>query len=566
MSVITSYPGVYIQELPNTSHSVTAAPTSITIFVGYTNPFWSGPPGAGSPPFGQAVQLLSFSDYQANFGGFFNWPWLPDYVGQAVYQFFLGGGAQAYVVALQAETFSDPAQSPPTIDIEPATALLAPLGSPLVDAFTFTALQPVGVDGLPNPGLLMSVQLSNITTGKPPSDPSPVAGDTADLTVVYTDASGTGTVEIYRRVLISNLAQTGPGAPINGVSALVTVAADTVPTSFAGFPTGQVPLTYTNPPTPAATIIDPSAFGAVFATNAPLDKVPIFNLMALPGMTEFATLAEALAYCERKRAFFIMDPPSNAVADELAESLLPATLAPAEPIDQLWNDGDTFPISPNGALYFPYLNITDPVTNQPANAPPSGFVAGVFAATDSSRGVWKSPAGLAATIRGASGVVPWGVLTDPQQGVLNVLGIDCIRSFPGTGTVVFGARTLVGQTSPIQNPLFDQWGYVAVRRMALFIEDSLYQSLGWAVFEPNAQPLWQALTQEVQAFMLGLFRQGAFAGSSASTSFLVQCDATTTTQADINQGIVNILVGFAPLKPAEFVIVQIQQLAGQTQS
>jgi uncharacterized protein len=195
------------------------------------------------------------------------------------------------------------------------------------------------------------------------------------------------------------------------------------------------------------------------------------------------------------------------------------------------------------------------------NAPPSGYVAGIFAREDTNRGVWKSPAGLETTIKGTTGVVPWGNMTDPQQGVLNELGVNVLRSFPGIGTVVYGARTLVSD-----NVAYAQWKYVAVRRMALFLEQSLYASLGWAVFEPNDIPLWNALTQEVQAFMLGLFRQGAFQGATADQAFHVQCDATTTSQADIDNGIVNILVAFAPLKPAEFVVIQIAQIAGQTQS
>jgi hypothetical protein len=145
---------------------------------------------------------------------------------------------------------------------------------------------------------------------------------------------------------------------------------------------------------------------------------------------------------------------------------------------------------------------------------------------------------------------------------LNSSAVDCLRNFPGLGTVVFGARTTAGANT---NTAQQQWRYVPVRRTALFIEQSLYASLTWAVFQPNAAPLWTALTQEVGAFMLSLFRQGAFAGTTPSQAFLVQCDATTTTQTDVANGVVNILVGFAPLVPAEFVIIQIAQLAGQAQ-
>ena len=215
-------------------------------------------------------------------------------------------------------------------------------------------------------------------------------------------------------------------------------------------------------------------------------------------------------------------------------------------------------VSTNAAIYYPWLKITDLITGDQCTSPPSGFVAGIYANNDSTSGVWKSPAGLETTLTGTLGVVTTGVMTDTQQGVLNQNAINCLRVFPNP-PVVYGARTLAYNNPALQN----QWGYVAVRRMALFLEQSLYDSLKWAIFKPNDPSLWTALTQAVNAFMLGLFNQGAFFGSKPSEAFLVQCDSTTTTQDDIDKGRVNILVGFAPLKPAEFVIVQITQLAGQ---
>ena len=548
MPVTTSYPGVYIEELPSTSHTVTPAPTAVTVFVGYTNPFWQTPGSGTPPPFGDAVELFSFADYQANFGGVFSSPWLPDYVGQAVFEFFLNGGSDAFVVALKAGNYFDPTQAPPANNTGDAVvAAEAELASG-ANGFTFTALQPVGVAG--TPGIPMTLTLSNITTGA-------ASDDTADLTIVY----GTR-VETYRRVPIGDLADT-----VNARSTLATAAeTGTLPASYDGLPT-SAQFNYATAPHASWTIIDPTAFAPVFAANAPLDKVSIFNLMALPGLSDPTALAEALAYCETKRAFFIMDAPANAVADSLAEQLPGAPGNPA-PVADIWNGHAANnpatpapPVSSNGAIYFPYLQTNDLVTGAATTSPPSGFVAGIMAREDNNRGVWKSPAGLETTILGTTGVVPWGALTDPQQGVLNRLGVNCIRTFSGIGSVVYGARTLVSD-----NPANEQWRYVAVRRMALFIEQSLFDSLKWAVFEPNDIPLWTALSQEVQAFMLGLFRQGAFAGATADQAFQVQCDSTTTTQADVDNGVVNILVGFAPLKPAEFVVIQIAQLAGQTQS
>ena len=157
------------------------------------------------------------------------------------------------------------------------------------------------------------------------------------------------------------------------------------------------------------------------------------------------------------------------------------------------------------------------------------------------------------------GVVERGQMTDQRQGLLNPIGVNCMRQFPNIPTVIFGARTLVTLTD-------EQSRYVPVRRMTLFLEQSLYAALGWVVFEPNAEPLWNAITMSVTNFMLGLFKQGAFAGTTPSTAFNVACNAQTTTPDDVNNGIVNIVVSFAPLKPAEFVVITIAQLAGQTQT
>ena len=188
-------------------------------------------------------------------------------------------------------------------------------------------------------------------------------------------------------------------------------------------------------------------------------------------------------------------------------------------------------------------------------------MAGIYASTDTNRGVWKAPAGLQTVILNTIGVIDTGRMTDARQGTLNPLGVDCLRDLPGIGTVVFGARTLV-----TQNPAQQQWRYVPVRRMALFLEQTLYRNLTWVVFEPNDEPLWVAIRTSIESFMLSLFHQGAFQGDTPSQAFKVLCDSSTTTQQDIDNGVVNIVVAFAPLKPAEFVVIQIAQLAGQSQT
>jgi phage tail sheath protein FI len=211
----------------------------------------------------------------------------------------------------------------------------------------------------------------------------------------------------------------------------------------------------------------------------------------------------------------------------------------------------------NAALYFPRVVQPDPERDRQLDTfVPCGIIAGVMARTDSQRGVWKAPAGLDAALNGIQGLQV--NLTDEENGQLNPLAINCLRAFPVNGRVVWGARTLRGA-----DQLADEYKYIPVRRMALFIEESLYRGTQWVVFEPNDEPLWAQIRLNVGAFMQNLFRQGAFQGRTPREAYLVKCDKETTTQNDINLGIVNILVGFAPLKPAEFVIIKIQQIAGQ---
>jgi uncharacterized protein len=545
VAVNTSYPGVYIQELPSLVHSITPSPTSIAVFVGYTHPFLT--PEANQL---QAIQLSSVSDYQTNFGGFFYSPWLPDYVGQAVYEFFLNGGPSCYVVGLPAiQYYSDgaPAESGGN-PVNVAAATVAVAGTD--GTITFTALQPVGIAATApatgTVGVPMQVAISNLQPAG--------TGSSADIVISY----GT-VVETYRQVPIADIV--AALAPSKLVSVTVT---DPAPTAY---PTTGSPfsLGYASAPEQGWTIINPPDFGQVFEDSAPLDKVPVFNLLATPGISDYAVTSAAAAYCERKRAFLIMDTPApettdwgpssnvNWDANSITEDIAAGTLSLSA----------GFPLSINASLYYPWLTTTNLVTGAAEMAPPSGFVAGMFGKEDSTRGVWKSPAGIETSLLGTTGVDPLGLLTDAQQGLLNENALNCLRQFPAVGTIIYGARTTAGADL---NTAQQQWKYVAVRRMALFLEQTLYTNLTWAVFEPNSQPLWDALTQDVNAFMLSLFRQGAFAGDTPSDSFIVQCDATTTTATDVAQGVVNILVGFAPLVPAEFVVVQIAQLAGQAQS
>lgn len=281
-----------------------------------------------------------------------------------------------------------------------------------------------------------------------------------------------------------------------------------------------------------------------------LKQADLFNLLCLPpyldtGDVDPSLVSTAAAYCEERRAMLLVDPRSPWTDKDKAK----------EGIEE--GVGTT---SKNAALFFPRLRQPNPLRdNQMEGFAPCGVVAGVFARTDTQRGVWKAPAGLDATLRGVPQLsVP---LTDAENGELNPLGINCLRAMPPAGRVIWGSRTLQGD-----DRLASEWKYIPVRRLALYIEESLFRGTQWVVFEPNDEPLWAQIRLNVGAFMHNLFRQGAFQGTTPREAYFVKCDKETTTQNDINLGIVNIVVGFAPLKPAEFVIIKIQQMAGQIEA
>ncbi len=272
-----------------------------------------------------------------------------------------------------------------------------------------------------------------------------------------------------------------------------------------------------------------------------LDVVRDVNIVCIPGDGSIPVVDLGTNYCGlRADCFFIGD--TNRTDDTVAEA-------------QAFVNGLSVKNS-YGAVYYPWLLMGDPtgLSPEPIPVPPSGFVAGLYARTDSRRGVWKAPAGTEANIGGAIGML--ADTTDVQQDFLNPIGVNVIRFFPAAGRVIWGARTLATKSDP-------EWRYVPVRRMAIFLEQSIYNGIQYAVFEPNDEPLWATLRLNIGAFMMLQFRAGAFQGRTPNDAFFVQCDSKTTTQADIDAGVVNILVGFAPLKPAEFVVLKLSQKVNQ---
>jgi hypothetical protein len=279
-----------------------------------------------------------------------------------------------------------------------------------------------------------------------------------------------------------------------------------------------------------------------------LKNVDMFNLLCIPPDSRDPTTAgwdtdgplyvEAAVFCTEQRAMLIMDPP-----DAWANKARMGKVANIK-MTELGNFGDA---GRNAAVYFPRVVKADPMLKgTPGVFPACGMVAGIMSSTDVKRGVWKAPAGVEASLIGAKGLEI--KLTDNENGLLNPQGINCLRTFPVMGSVVWGGRTLRGA-----DQLSDDYKYINVRRLTLFIEETLFRGTQWAVFEPNDATLWTTLKEAADSFMSSLAKQGAF------YTYQVVCDDSTTSARDINLGIVNMLVAFAPVKPAEFVVIKIQQ-------
>jgi phage tail sheath protein FI len=537
MPISPTYPGVYIDELPSAVHTITGVPTSVAAFVGATS---RGPTDG-------PVHVGSLADYQRVFGGVAS----DSPVSYAVLQFFLNGGSDAEIVRL---VHSDAKQA--TIKLGDTVAVVA-----------------VG----PGPwGGNLRIRVDYHTKDGPPAD----GHEATSYNLSALDA-GTGTQERYLNISTDKASAQSLDKVLKGSSLLALPASPVLdkapPKNDDVDPNVPDQNPFSNAYPKRYYQVDPGTAAAQGTAGSALDlndyqggatgfadkkgiyqlyKTNIFNLLCLPGAPA-SVLAPAAALCGDRRAILLVDPPSSWVT--VAEAVKGMT--GSQPVS-----GDA---AKNAAVYFPNIVIADPANNgAPLPLAPCGTMAGVAARTDVQRGVWKAPAGTAASLAGVTGLASaagssWQqlTLTDADSGQLNPLGVNVLRDFPVIGPVSWGARTLAGA-----DVLADQWKYLPVRRLALFIEESLFRGTKWTVFEPNAEPLWGAIRLNVGAFMNNLFRLGAFAGTAAKDAYLVKCDAENNPQNDIDLGIVNIVVGFAPLKPAEFVIIHIEQLAGQLQT
>ncbi len=282
-----------------------------------------------------------------------------------------------------------------------------------------------------------------------------------------------------------------------------------------------------------------------------LDDVNDVNFIAIPGASDPAVVGAAAGYCGiRQDCFFIADTPGKREKDT------PLT-EPVHARDFMRNK--VSPKNSYAALYYPWLEIADRAgagKNPKRHVPPSGFIAGLYARIDNLRGVWKAPAGTEAGIIGAVGL-EYSV-TDSEQDILNPVGVNCIRHFADSGLVVWGARTFATASDA-------EYRYVPVRRYTIYLRQSIYRGTQWAVFEPNDAPLWGQLKANIDDFLMGEFRKGALAGATPEQAFDVKCDAELNPESEVNAGRVNMEIRFAPLKPAEFVVIRISQKSQRPQ-
>ncbi|MEV6588583.1 phage tail sheath subtilisin-like domain-containing protein [Streptomyces acidicola] len=607
-----TYPGVYVEELPSSTRTISAVTTSVTAFVGHTR----------RGPLNEPVRVTGFAEFERRFGGLSS----QSAVAYAVHQFFANGGSVAVIVRVakagsgkaacvvlesteghsESRVLEVHAKEPGVwgnglrvaVDYDtphPDETFNLRVYDAKGDAReSFTGLSMDAGHGRYAPTVINAgsrlIRVEAVGEGRP--DPSgtvskPFGHELPNLAVDLTvkiddvereftlhdpDADGEAPCTVAElALLLERKLRALPDAPGKHAFAgaevipfgrrIQIVAGSTDPEDvvrFLGECANDLGLEASvNPPVfPLEGGEDGEAPGPRDLIGSENDKSGIqalrgvadVNLLALPELAAYENTEDMLTVvsaaerlCQERRIFLLVDAPSTWVSVDTAR----AGLSAFDPVR-----------GNHAGLYFPHIQLTDPLTGRLRSFPPSGAVAGVIARTDSERGVWKAPAGTEAQLAGVHSLTV--DLTDRETGLLNPLGVNCLRTFPLNGPLVWGSRTLEGSDA-----LDSEWKYVPVRRLALHVEESLQRGLQWVVFEPNNESLWQQIRLSASSYLHTLFRQGAFKGSTPREAYFVKCDSETTTDEDIANGIVNVLVGIAPVRPAEFVIVKIQQTSGQ---
>jgi phage tail sheath protein FI len=547
MPVTVSYPGVYVEEIPSGVHTITGVATSITAFVG----------GAQRGPADTPVPIGSYGEFDRIFGGMtadvLPGTSMPLYsMAFSVNDFFQNGGSEAVIVRVVNDASTSSSSSSSSSSSGNSSSSSSSSAPALPASAAQVSLGGVFTLEASSPGLWGNALQAVVDTTQT-RDPSNTALFTLTLNEVDPTTNQTVTMEKFYNLSVKPSDPTYVVGYLQQNSQLVAVSGSVQGSVAPAAKTYQLIGGEDGPPVGFAEIFDPNLAGDKKGIYA-LENTNIFNLLVIPpyqasmAPPDVNSLVQNCSeYCFTRRAFLIVDPPDG---------------WDTKTTDQITTDlGQIIPSFPSyAAIFHPKLLKPNLIMgNQIQTFAAAGTLAGIFARTDAQSGVWKAPAGITATLGGVTGLT--ANINNIDNGALNEIGVNCLRTFPIIGSIVWGSRTLDGADVRASD-----YKYIPVRRFTLFLEESLYRGTQWVVFEPNAEPLWSSIRLNVGAFMQTLFLQGAFQGTTASQAYFVKCDSESTTQTDIDNGIVNIVVGFAPLKPAEFVVIQIQQMAGAVQS
>jgi len=505
-------PGVYVEEVDSGPRPIEGVGTAVAAFVGY----------ASDGPVQQPTLVTNWTQFVNAFGGF-----MPGgYLAHAVYGYFLNGGGSCYVVRLPGPEAGAEARAV-------ARAVLPGKADPALESLIITALDPASSSEI-------GIEVRGPGEGEPEDQ----------FTLV---ARRSGTEETFENVTLRrgrglrNVVET-----VNRESRLIRIEERETARSLAE--RAPAPGTYSlvmpevravaaRPLSPAAVVGDAPSRSGIGGLEA-VDEITMVCVPDLMGLYQAGRLdleglkavqLAMLAHCEQmKDRFAVLDCPPGLSPQQMLE----------------WRQNTAGYDSKYGAVYYPWIRVANPLGNGAGvMVPPSGYIAGVYARTDTERGVHKAPANE--IVRGALSLEVQ--ITKGEQDLLNPVGINCIRAFPGRGIRIWGGRTLSSDAA---------WRYINVRRLFNFIEESIEEGTQWVVFEPNDMELWSLIRRDITAFLTRVWRDGALFGATPQEAFYVKCDEELNTPEIRDAGQVIIEIGLAPVKPAEFVIFRISQFSG----
>jgi len=509
-------PGVYVEEVPSGSRPIQGVGTSVAAFVGF----------APTGPLNTPVLIPNWSSYVAQFGEFAE----GCYLAHAVYGYLNNGGSICYVVRVG----SGPDDGENGNEPRSRAAAAVPAAEP-------ATLGPFRISALPrNSGGQLTAEVTDS------------AGDVPEDRFTLTIKEGDNTLETFdvsarkgnRNYVVNQVRQN---------SKLITVE-EAIPAGQLSRPANQT-VTISSPsalvPTRGADADAPVKFNSGHFMGNTDERTGLGGLEEIDEITMVA-VPDAMAAYERgaldmdglKAIQLAMISHCEQMGDRMAILDPPPAMKAKDILD--WRQVAAAYDSAHSALYYPWIRVFDPASGQPRLVPPSGHMAGVWARTDAQRGVHKAPANE--VVRGA---IDLGTqITRGEQGLLNPVGINCIRVFPGRGVRVWGARTLSSDPA---------WRYLNVRRYFNYLEESILDGTQWVVFEPNDRSLWARIRRNVTAFLLQEWRSGALFGNQPQNAFYVKCDEETNPVESVDQGRVVCEIGVAPVKPAEFVVFRLSQ-------